>query len=377
MGMFEAAARRRRAAQMQRRLAELDEWDRQYGLGGAPPGSPLTGGTGPWRYHSPEGGPPPVPALAPVPLRPPVRRRRRSWPGVLVVLGLVGAGLTYPDRAVQTWSWAQDTGRSVLGLPEQEPEPPLPDASPVAPDVVVGPQEDRAASDPVDPAAQGSAGGRFDDLVPDFLPRSDPAGWGWEPPRGERLLPAVAPQTDDAYAFLATQPRSEEPVGFSPCGPVEVAVNPAGAPEGYADLVLASLARISDASGLHLELVGETDRTWSDDPASRGEPVLVGWATDEEVPALEGPSAGFGGPTVVTFPDGRSWNASGQVVLDTDQLSTPEAHAAVLDHELAHVLGLGHVDAPGELMTPVNTGQAHFGPGDLAGLARLGAIPCP
>lgn len=49
----------------------------------------------------------------------------------------------------------------------------------------------------------------------------------------------------------------------------------------------------------------------------------------------------------------------------------------MLDHELAHVLGLGHVDTPGELMMPVNTGQTHFGPGDLAGLARLGAIPCP
>ena len=292
---------------------------------------PNSGGTTPWRYHSPDGGPPPVPALAPVPPPAPVRRRRRrrSWPGVLVVLGLVGAGLTYPDRVSASWSWAQDTGRSVLGLPEPDPT---------------------AAGQP-DPAAQGGG--------------------------GERLLPVVDPQADGDYAFLATQPGSEEPVGFSPCGPVEVVVNPAGAPDGHPDLVRSSLARISGASGLHLELVGETDRTWSDEVRSRGEPVLVSWATAEEVPELEGPSAGFGGPTVVTFPDGRSWNASGQVVLDTDHLPTPEAHAAVLDHELAHVLGLGHVDAPGELMMPVNTGQTHFGPGDLAGLARLGAIPCP
>ena len=31
----------------------------------------------------------------------------------------------------------------------------------------------------------------------------------------------------------------------------------------------------------------------------------------------------------------------------------------------------------GELMAAVNTGVAGFGPGDLAGLATLGAISCP
>lgn len=338
---------------MQRRLAELDEWDRHYGLGGAPPGHSLARDTTAWRYHSPDGAPP-VSALDPVPARAPVRRRRRSWPALLVVLGLVGVGLASPDRATTAWTWAQDAGRDVLGLPERD----LAEASPVA--------------------------SRMGDLVPDavprpdldLLPRPDLLTGGWEPARGERLLPAVQ-GTGGAYEFLATQPGTDDPVGFSPCGPVEVAVNPAGAPEGHPELVVASLERLSAASGLQLVLVGETDRTWSDDVRSRGEPVLVSWATSEEVPALAGTSAGFGGPTVVTFPDGRSWNASGQVVLDVDDLPTAQAHAAVLDHELAHVLGLGHVDDPGELMNAVNTGQTDLGPGDRAGLARLGAIPCP
>ena len=75
---------------------------------------------------------------------------------------------------------------------------------------------------------------------------------------------------------------------------------------------------------------------------------------------------------------GRSWLASGTVALDAAGLGAdvPAATAAVLDHELAHVMGLGHVGDPTELMAATNTGQTGFGPGDLEGLARLGAIDC-
>ena len=53
------------------------------------------------------------------------------------------------------------------------------------------------------------------------------------------------------------------------------------------------------------------------------------------------------------------------------------AHAlAVVRHELTHVVGLGHVDDADELMHDRNTGQTGWGPGDLAGLALVGAGPC-
>jgi len=41
-------------------------------------------------------------------------------------------------------------------------------------------------------------------------------------------------------------------------------------------------------------------------------------------------------------------------------------------HELAHVLGLGHYKAQGELMDPYGGGVTGFGPGDLEGLHELG-----
>ena len=45
-------------------------------------------------------------------------------------------------------------------------------------------------------------------------------------------------------------------------------------------------------------------------------------------------------------------------------------------HELGHLVGLDHVDDPNELMYPRAAERTSYGPGDLKGLALLGAIPC-
>lgn len=314
--------RRRRAREMERRLRELDRWDELYGLGGIPP-SPRS------------------------------RPRRSGGSGVvggLAVVSLLVAALAFPERAGQLAGWALDAGGSVLS---------------------------RATS-----AAGADAGPR--DTGPvlgqvDAAPQADrQLGLGrWYPPTGDRLLPAVTSGTTGAHAFLARQPGSGDPVGFSPCGPVEVVVNPEGAPEAYSRLVSESLARVSAASGLQLDLLGTTGTRWSEQGGEPGAPVLISWAGSTSVPELSGRTAGLGGATFVTLPDGRSWHASGQVVLDVDADLGEEGTAAVLDHELGHVLGLDHVTDPDELMAAENGGQTGFGPGDLEGLAALGAIDCP
>ena len=48
----------------------------------------------------------------------------------------------------------------------------------------------------------------------------------------------------------------------------------------------------------------------------------------------------------------------------------------LIAHELAHVVGLGHVSEPMELMFGDNSGQVELGPGDREGLARVGSVPC-
>ena len=72
--------------------------------------------------------------------------------------------------------------------------------------------------------------------------------------------------------------------------------------------------------------------------------------------------------------------AAGSGALDRDVFrdfvdrNNPEGARAILVHELAHVVGLAHVDDPGELMYAENTGRTGLGPGDREGLARLGAV---
>ena len=47
----------------------------------------------------------------------------------------------------------------------------------------------------------------------------------------------------------------------------------------------------------------------------------------------------------------------------------------IVQHELGHVVGLDHVDDPGQLMYRSNKGQVNLGPGDVEGLAIAGAGP--
>ncbi len=353
MGMFEGAARRRRAAELERRLAELDAWDRRYGLGGAPPGHPAHRPDTTWRHHSPDGVAP-LRALDPAPRALAHRPRRRRGRGVLALLavGTVAAAVALPAQRVQVQDWAAQAARSVMGLPEQE----------TAGDGGGTARGDRA----------------LDEIVQRWTPPADTPVWGWEPPRGTRVRPPVEATTSGSYVVLQTQPGTDVPVGFSPCGPVGVVVNPASAPPDHTELVQASLGRLGAASGLELLLVGETDDVWTEESRDLGAPVLVSWSDPATVPLLDGPTVGLGGATTVSGPDGVRWHATGQVVLDSTALTRWEQHASVLDHELAHVLGLDHVDDPGELMAAVSTtGRAGFGPGDLQGLAALGAIPCP
>ncbi len=183
------------------------------------------------------------------------------------------------------------------------------------------------------------------------------------------------------FEFSLTQRESEEPVGYDPCGVIEVEINPEGAPDDYRDLVDNAIQHTSDASGLEFEVVGETERRDFDleEPDSR--PVLVAWSDEDEVPKLEGDVAGLGGSVASDFGTGRLRYVTGIVVLDTDvfdgvPLYDSSGDQAIIDHEFGHLVGLGHVDDPGELMAPENTGRTTYGPGDLEGLARLGRINC-
>ncbi len=206
---------------------------------------------------------------------------------------------------------------------------------------------------------------------------------GWDQDRlGE--APDV-PRGQGSFEFSRTQ-RGGEPVGYNPCDPVRLVVNPEGAPAGYEVLLDTAIRRTSAATGLQLELVGTTDDRDFErhlGGPSQTPPVLVAWASEQEFPELADDVAGAAGSTAVKVAPGRLGYVTGVVVLDREAFATYATNPmgqryaqAVLDHEFGHLVGLSHVQDRGELMHGENVGVTSYGPGDREGLARLGSIDC-
>ncbi len=226
-------------------------------------------------------------------------------------------------------------------------------------------------------------------LAPGLLRDGPPPGYEEGPlPLG---VPPLGAPTSGPYTFLQTQADGTTPVTYSPCRPIHYVVRPDGAPTGGDALVTTALARISEASGLVFVADGTTTEAPTDDRepyqpdryGDRWAPVLVAWSTPTETPELEGDVAGNAGSTSVTL-GGTSYYVTGSLVLDgpaiADLLGSPNGTAlaqGVVTHEAAHVVGLGHVDDPGQLMNPTAAlSQTYLAGGDLAGLARVGSGPC-
>jgi hypothetical protein len=209
---------------------------------------------------------------------------------------------------------------------------------------------------------------------------------GLEP---HRLAPAVAVHTTGSYAFIAHQPHApSDPVAWDPCKPIEYVINPTGSPADGIGVAEQAVSRMEQVSGLDFEYRGETDaRPHWNSPVlpiiAVRKPVLISWASADEVPQLSGDLAGIGGSIPVAARGGRLRYATGGITLDAHAFAQladqPEGQAeerAIILHELGHVVGLAHVADPAELMNADNLGLLDYGSGDLAGLARLGNGRC-
>ncbi len=200
----------------------------------------------------------------------------------------------------------------------------------------------------------------------------------------DRLGAAVDGGSSGAYRFLSTRAGTDDPVGWDPCRPIAYQVNPQGAPDDWEALVGEAVATISDATGLVFEDEGPTDDRAFEDRFRAGvdpRPVLIAWATADEVPELGGDVAGLAGPISTT--DGvLTQYVTGRVVLDSEAFEeierfrgAEEQHRAIVLHELAHLVGLDHVKDPTQLMYRT-TEVTRLGRGDLRGLALVGDAPC-
>lgn len=203
--------------------------------------------------------------------------------------------------------------------------------------------------------------------------------------------PPLGAPTSGPYTFLQTQSDGFSPVTYDPCRPIHYVVRPDGAPVGADELLATGLSRIEEATGLHFVADGSTTEAPTEhrevyQPQRYGRrwaPVLIAWSSPAETPDLAGDVAGSAGSASVTL-HGTAHYVSGVVVLDGPAISQLLGSAngtalaqGVVTHELAHLVGLGHVDDPTQLMNPTAAvNVTSLASGDRAGLARVGLGPC-
>ncbi|GAB3260289.1 hypothetical protein GCM10027425_23360 [Alteromonas gracilis] len=190
--------------------------------------------------------------------------------------------------------------------------------------------------------------------------------------RGERTRAEVMAGSTGPHVFLNTN-ADGSPVRYNPCRPIRYQINPANGPGDAEELVAEAVEEVSAATALGFEYAGTT----RDRPAAVPGRVSIGWGSEAEFPRLAGRTIGLGGSMMQSTIGGSSY-IGGSVVIESDRefFRDRGQHRAVLMHELAHVVGLGHVDDPRELMAAENSGQLWFGPGDIQGLAELGRGEC-
>lgn len=301
----------------------------------------------------------------------PQQRRRRSWLPLILVIGLCGWGFSSGyagslldtlrsylgmDAAASPWyeqagDPMQDVEQPGLSLP---PPPPVPTFEAETPSTVndeaVGPQS-RLRPPPV----ADNSRPRYNPHAPEII------------------------EAGGSYAFQHARAKDPTvPITFDPCEPINVTVNAERAPHGYMGWIEPAIENTRAATGMDISLLGLTDDDrWR--KREMNDPVLIIWATEAEAPELEGDTAGVGWFMAWGTASAPERAMSGSIVLDLDffqdPFATSEDKRALVQHELAHVLGLAHVNGPSELMYPTST-VTEFGPGDLEGLARIGNAPC-
>jgi hypothetical protein len=205
---------------------------------------------------------------------------------------------------------------------------------------------------------------------------------------------ANRPRGEGEFAFLGASP--DGPYRWNPCQPIHYEANLDHAPGGALEDLREAVARISEATGIEFVEDGTTNRTvdmqvgrafQSQIPGEpRFLPLLFEWIPHEhfDFVADTDRAAAFGIPFRGFGELARTY-VSGAIAMDAGEdlpggFGQRYSRGVILMHELAHVLGLGHVASPYEIMWspelsdvrhPVLS-QSEWGPGDLEGLRAVG-----
>lgn len=176
----------------------------------------------------------------------------------------------------------------------------------------------------------------------------------------------------------------------NPCQTVKYRINATGGlpdPATAAQATHSAVAAISQATGVHFEYAGTTGYI----PGGRKQhwprrtDLVVAWTEPSQTswPIGEGVAARGGGVKGRYARDARGRriveNYRSGVVADSLEANvTPEGVLHVLQHELGHVMGLGHTADPYQHMNGGAAGYylppLQWGAGDLTGLRRVGLM---
>lgn len=188
--------------------------------------------------------------------------------------------------------------------------------------------------------------------------------------------------------------RSGTPMRWNPCEPIHYKTNLGAAPSTAASDLAQALQTVRNATGINFVDDGPTTivptRSWQREATRRRSPVVIAWASASQTDVFANSSlvgaglaseVGVGGPGAIIDPvTGHGVYVSGLVVIDRDSSARlapgfgANSVGVVLMHELGHLIGLGHVASSVDIMNPTveRTKTGTWGPGDQAGLARLG-----
>jgi Matrixin len=173
----------------------------------------------------------------------------------------------------------------------------------------------------------------------------------------------------------------EDPsVRWDPCKVITVKVNDDGAPSKAVRQVRQALRKLGAATGIRFRYAGRTNaipwRTDGKKSEYSDAAMTISWATPRQVRPLSGSTVGWGGGWARDDEIFRGGIALDRTARLRSGFGKGATWGAVLLHELAHVMGLGHVGASEQLMYPsiLPSTQGRYEAGDLAGLRDQGAM---